>query len=101
MSECVTHHNACDCRESMFARAIEIADQAMTDLLTSHARPADEVGLMWALCDAAGGYVEALDEADQPIIDAVEWLRERKLCALVETRAGGAVILLEVLNDYP
>jgi len=99
MSECVTHHHACDCREAMFARAIEIADQAMTDLLTSHARPVDETGAVWALCDADGGYVETLDEADQPIIDAVQWLLERKLCALVETRDGGAVILLEALSN--
>lgn len=99
MTECTTHHHACDCREAMFARAIEIADQAMIDLLTSHARSADETGAVWALCDADGGYVETLDEADQPIIDAVEWLRERKLCALVETREVGAVILLEALSN--
>jgi len=99
MTECTTHHHACDCREAMFARAIEIADQAMTELLTSHARPADDVGVTWTLCDAAGGYAETLDEADQPIIDAVTWLLERKLCALVETRKGVAVMLLEVLSN--
>lgn len=94
MRECVTHHHACDCREALFARALEIADEAMTELLCAHARPADEHGVMWALCDAYGGDVATLAEADTPLVEAVEWLQERKLCELVESPHGATVLLL-------
>lgn len=78
----------------MFARALEIADDAMKGLLTCHARRADEHGVMWALCDADGGDVATLAEADTPLIEAVEWLTERGLCELVESPGGATVLLL-------
>ncbi len=99
MRECVTHHHACDCREAMFARALEIADEAMTELLYAHAKRADEYGVMWALCDADGGDVAALAEADTPVIEAVHWLQERGLCELVESPNGATVLLLSEIGE--
>lgn len=96
MRECVTHHHACDCREAMFSRAAEIADEAMTELLCAHAKRADEHGVMWALCDADGCDVATLAEADTPLIEAVEWLKERKLCELFEGRHGATVLLTAI-----
>ncbi len=99
MRECVTHHHACDCRERQFARALEIADEAMTELLIAHAKRADEHGVMWALIDADGEYVATLYEADTPLIEAVEWLQERKLCELVESPHGATVLLLSEIGE--
>lgn len=93
--ECVTHHHACDCREALFARAVEIADEAMTELLCAHAKRADEQGAMWALCDADGGDVATLAEADPPAVEAVEWLQRRGLCEVVEHPNGASVLLLD------
>jgi hypothetical protein len=99
MRECVTHHHACDCREAMFARALEIADEAMTALPCAHTKRADEHGVMWALCDADGGDVATLAEADTPLIEAVEWLEEWKLCDLVESPNGATVLLLSEIGE--
>lgn len=99
MRECVTHHHACDCRERLFARALAIADEAMTKLLCAHAKRADEHGVMWALCDADGGDVATLAEADTPLVEAVEWLQERKLCELVESTNGATVLLLSEIGE--
>lgn len=99
MRECVTHHHACDCRERLFARALEIADEAMTELLCAHAKRADEHGVMWALCDTDGNDVATLAEADTPLVEAVEWLQERNLCELVESRHGATVVLLAEIED--
>ena len=99
MKPCVTHHHACDCREAMFARAVEIADEAMTELLCAHARRADEHGVFWALVDANCGDVATLAEADTPLIEAVEWLQERNLCELVESPHGATVLLLSAIEE--
>lgn len=94
MSKCVTHHNACDCREAMFARAIEIADECMTAMLITCADRVDESSVIWALIDAGGANVATLEEADDPLIEAVTWLRSRGLCAVVESSHGATVVLL-------
>lgn len=99
MRECITHHHACDCREALFTRALEIADKAMTDLLCIHAKRADEYGIRWALCDADGDDVATLAEADTPLVEAVEWLQERKLCELVESPHGATVLLLLEIGE--
>lgn len=91
--DCTTHHHACACRERMFARALEIADEAMTELLMAHAKRADEIGVMWALCDANGNDVAVLADADKPVIEAVEWLNDRNMCALYESPDGATVVL--------
>lgn len=94
MRKCVTHHHACDCREAMFARAVEIADEAMTELLMGHAKCVDESRVVWALAGEDGGDVATLAEADPPLIEAVEWLVQRGLCEVVESPNGATVILL-------
>lgn len=81
------------------ARAMEIADEAMTERLCAHAKRADEHGVMWALCDVDGGDVATLAEADAPVIEAVTWLQERKLCELVESPHGATVLLLSEVGD--
>jgi hypothetical protein len=83
----------------MFALAMEIADKAMTELLCAHAKRADEHGVIWALCDADGGDVATLAEADTPLIEAVGWLQERKLCELVESPNGATVLLLSEIGE--
>lgn len=99
MRECISHHYACDCREEMFARAIQIADEAMIEMLQSHALQADEHGVSWALRNGYGDDVATLYEADKPLIDAVEWLLERKLCKLVESPHGAVVLLLPEIEE--
>lgn len=95
MSECLTHHHACACREAMFARAAEIADEAMTQPLECYGRSADEHGVVWALLDSDYGAVATLDEAEPPVIEAVRWLLWRERCELVESPDGATVVLLE------
>ena len=95
MSECLKHHNACACREAMFAQAVEIADEAMMGLLRCSRLRVHESGVAWALCDANGDAVATLDEAFAPVIDAVRWLLQRNLCHLVESPEGATVVLLE------
>lgn len=95
MSECLKHHNACACREAMFAQAVEIADEAMADMLRSCSLSADESGVAWTLCNGNGDAVATLDEAYPPAIDAVRWLLQRNLCHLVESPEGATVVLLE------
>lgn len=97
--KCETHHHACDCREAMFARAVEIANESMVELLMAHAKRADEHGITWALVNADGVEVPTLDEADLPVIEAVEWLREHKLCELIESPHGATVLLLCELEE--
>jgi hypothetical protein len=83
----------------MFSRALEIADEAMTELLCVHAKRADEHGVMWALCDADGADVATLEEADTPVIEAVKWLQERHLCELFEGQQGATVLLLTEIGE--
>lgn len=95
----LTPSNACaaDRGEVLFTRALEIADESMTELLRSHAKRADEHGVSWALVDEDGGDVATLAEADPAVIEAVEWLQERGLCEVVESPQAAMVVLtLEV-----
>lgn len=65
----------------------------MTELLMAHAKRADEFGVTWSLCDANGNDVAVLADADEPVIEAVEWLKERGLCDLFESPDGATVAL--------
>ena len=94
MRKCVTHHHACDCREAMFARAVEIADESMLELLQGHAVCLDEFRTNWALVDADGKEVAILEDADPPAVEAVEWLKRRGLCEVMEHPTGATVLLL-------
>lgn len=96
MRRCVSHHHACDCREAMFARALKIADESMLELIRCHARRADEHGVLWALVNEDGEEVTTLLEAETAVIEAVEWLKERGLCEVVESPQGATVILISV-----
>ena len=71
----------------------------MTELLCAHAIRADEHGVLWALCDADGNDVATLDEACTPLIEAVLWLKERKLCELMESEHGATVVLLPEIDE--
>ncbi len=95
MRKCVTHHNACDCREAMFARAVEIADDYMLATLQGHAVCLDEFRMNWALVDAEGMDVATLAEADPPVVMAVEWLKRRGLCEVNEHPTGATLLLLD------
>jgi hypothetical protein len=83
----------------MFARAVEIADEAMTELLMAHTLRADEHGVTRALVDADCEEVATLAEADSAAIKAVRWLSERGLCEVVESPHGATVILLAEIGE--
>lgn len=96
----VTDYDAArDCREALFARGLEIADKAMTELVMTHAIRADEHGVVWALVDADGGDIATLYEADTPLIEAVEWLTQRGICELVENQHGAIVVLVSEIGE--
>lgn len=82
------------CDDRLHERALAIADAAMTNLLTTCAIPVDEHRIEWALCTHDGSRAATLGDADEEMIDAVKWLRERELCELVESPRGATVILL-------
>lgn len=81
------------------ARAFEIADQSMTELLRAHALGCDEFGRTWRLVDADGADVATLEEADPALIESVEWLRERGLCEIVNGPDGDVVLLAESMES--
>ena len=84
------------------ARAFEIADQSMIELLICHAVRVDGLTPIFGLSDENGVEVANLDEADPGIRDAFEWLELRGLAELVEDEAGACIVLkghaLEYIN---
>lgn len=74
-------------------KAFKIADESMIGLLTGHAMKCDEFGKLWGLLSADGNEVFDLSEADPPLIEAIEWLLERNLCALLESPDGITILL--------
>lgn len=98
MRPCATHHHACDCRERMFTRALEIADEAMMDQLLCHSLPDEAIrsgfGGVLALTDEDGDVVRALSDADPAVQEALEWLLERKLAELITADDGAECIYL-------
>lgn len=76
------------------ARAMEIADQSMIDLLLSHAVRSDALTPAFGLSTEDGTEVETLEEADPAIQEAFEWLQSRGMAELLE-EAGGTCILLK------
>ena len=64
MTNCTTHHHACDCREAMFSEMLSLARDLMKydDILRSYAGPYDR------LCD--GDFAEADAAYDRLILKA-------------------------------
>lgn len=103
MKECITHHHACDCRERMLARAVEIADKAMVFQLEGTAVPGEDGDLVsWPLetidarfhplrfwlCDETQADVSHLADANPYLREAFEWLSQRGLATLREGDKG-------------
>ncbi|HGF4014085.1 hypothetical protein JAO10_31260 [Burkholderia contaminans] len=80
--------------DAQAARAIEIADQSMVELLLSHAVRSDALTPAFGLSAEDGTEVETLEEADPAIQEAFEWLESRGMAELLE-EAGGTCILLK------
>ncbi|WP_241294384.1 hypothetical protein [Burkholderia stabilis] len=80
--------------DAQAARAIEIADQSMIELLLSHAVRSDALTPAFGLSTEDGTEVETLEEADPAIQEAFEWLQSRGMAELLE-EAGGTCILLK------
>jgi len=77
------------------ARAFQIADEAMIDLLVCHTHRLDEYGKLLGLLSETGREVSSLAEAEQAVIEAVEWLQERGLCMLMDDPAGVVIMTTE------
>ncbi|POR54531.1 hypothetical protein B0G62_102139 [Paraburkholderia eburnea] len=86
--------------QDLTARAFEIADQSMVELLNCHAVRHDALTPIFGLSDENGIEVEAIDEADQGIRDAFEWLHLRGLADLIEDAAGTCIVLKGHALDY-
>ncbi|GLZ73783.1 hypothetical protein [Burkholderia cenocepacia] len=80
--------------DAQAARAIEIADQSMVELILSHAVRSDALTPAFGLSAEDGTEVETLEEADPAIQEAFEWLESRGMAELLE-EAGGTCILLK------
>jgi hypothetical protein len=66
----------------MFARAVEIADLAMTGIIQGRGidlDPESNPGIRYGLTDADGTEVATIEEADPMIVEAFAWLNERGL----------------------
>lgn len=88
---CLRHHQACACREAMFARAVEIADLAMTGIVQGYGidlDPEGESSCRYGLTGANRTEVTSIEEADPLIIEAFEWLNERGLAELGNDQYG-------------
>jgi len=72
------------------ARAFEIADQAMGELLVAHCVHGDAEGLL-GLCDENGGEVRALSQAGPAIREAFEWLSLRGQARLERDGCGECI----------
>lgn len=94
---CEEYGKACDigsnAENKLAARAFEIADESMLELLQGHAVRVEEHGMVWGLVDEDQREVGSLAEADSAIVEAVEWLRSRGLCDVVENPHGECVVL--------
>jgi hypothetical protein len=86
--------------DQMAARAFEIADESMTELLLSHGIPDD------SLSEGGSGLIGLLNEnqtevctladADQAIQDAYEWLHARGIAEIFTDADGSECIFLNV-----
>lgn len=106
MEKCEIHHDACACSESIFARAVELADRLMIMQLEGLAVPIEDSeapsteGLPQAcsfgLCDKDQAEVSCLADADPAIREAFEWLSQRGLAVLREDEWGQFIALTPV-----
>lgn len=76
--------------DGMTARAFQIADQAMTELLLAHCVHGYEEGVL-GLCDENGVEVATLTQADPAIREAYEWLSLRGQASLERDGCGECI----------
>ncbi len=79
--------------EAMKLRAVEIADEAMTGLLSCHAVPLATTDEKFGLCNEAGEEVAHLADADRRITEAFAWLSTRGLAESRCDEEGEFIVL--------
>lgn len=79
---------------SLTARAFEIADESMFEVLISHCVIGDEFQTLLGLVDEAGAEVRSLAEADANIAEAFEWLQPRGYVELAEDPEGEHILVV-------
>jgi hypothetical protein len=77
--------------EEIVARAFEIADESMLELIAAHAVPLKPC--LYGLVDENSHEVATLDVADPAIQEAFEWLALRGIAELVTDECGEIIKL--------
>lgn len=76
------------------ARAFEIADEAMEEILHSHGVPLGQPPYrQFALTNHHGQKVTTLADAEPAIVEAFQWLQERGRAELVDAPDGQYIAL--------
>jgi hypothetical protein len=76
------------------ARGLQIADEAMFNVLSSNCVPGDHHGSVMGLVDVSGSEVNKLGEADRQIVEAFDWLRLRGYVELAADGLGEHIIVI-------
>ncbi|MBN3853800.1 hypothetical protein G3N59_10450 [Paraburkholderia sp. Ac-20340] len=79
--------------QDLTARAFEIADESMVELLASHSVRGSALAPTFGLSDADGREVRDLEDSDPAIQEAFEWLEARGLAELVEGEVDTFILL--------
>ncbi|MGJ7611307.1 MULTISPECIES: hypothetical protein [unclassified Variovorax] len=77
-----------------FARALDIADESMFNVLSSNCVPGDESRTVLGLVSATGSEVKKLGEADPEILEAFDWLRLRGFVKFATDGLGDHIIVV-------
>lgn len=78
---------------ALLDRALQIADAAMFEVLQNNCVDQDGRGLVLGLTNACAGEVHALAEADENILEAVDWLRGRGYVVVARDALGEHIVV--------
>lgn len=76
------------------ARAFEIADESMVSLVQCQCLRVDETGCLWSPTNNDGREVVSVEDADPAIVNAVEYLKGRGLCEVIDSPDGEVILLI-------
>gem|GEM_PF-4237771 len=77
----------------MLHRALQIADDAMFDVLQVSCVDQDGHDLVLGLTNANAVEVHSLTEADEYLVEAFEWLQRRGYVALAKDSSGEHIVV--------
>jgi hypothetical protein len=77
----------------LLARSLQIADTAMFDVLQNNCVDQDGRGLVLGLTNASASEVHALAEADENILEAVDWLHGRGYVVVARDAFGEHIVV--------